>query len=39
MDRLSFFLSRELGRHVINKTELTGNYDLTLKWAPVNLGK
>jgi len=28
------FLSRQLGRKVIDKTGLTGNYDFTLKWAP-----
>jgi uncharacterized protein (TIGR03435 family) len=38
MDRLSYFLSRELERTVVNKTELNGSYDLTLKWMPANLG-
>lgn len=37
MDRFSYFLSRELGRAVVNKTELNGSYDLTLKWTPANL--
>ena len=27
-------LSRELGRDVIDKTEIKGRYDLTLKWTP-----
>jgi uncharacterized protein (TIGR03435 family) len=27
-------LSRELGRGIIDKTEIKGRYDLTLKWTP-----
>jgi uncharacterized protein (TIGR03435 family) len=27
-------LSRELGRDIIDKTEIKGRYDLTLKWTP-----
>jgi uncharacterized protein (TIGR03435 family) len=38
MARLSFFLSRELGRPVADKTGLDGTYDLTLKWTPSNSG-
>ena len=37
MDVFSELLSRmpeTQGRVVVNKTGLTGNYDLTLKWAP-----
>jgi uncharacterized protein (TIGR03435 family) len=28
------FLSSEVGRRVVNKTGLTGNYDITLTWMP-----
>jgi uncharacterized protein (TIGR03435 family) len=31
---LTAWLSRELGRVVINKTELTGEYDYALEWTP-----
>jgi uncharacterized protein (TIGR03435 family) len=34
LSNLVRFLSRQLGRKVIDKTGLTGNYDFTLKWAP-----
>ena len=27
-------LSRELGRDIIDKTEIKGRYDLTIKWTP-----
>jgi uncharacterized protein (TIGR03435 family) len=27
-------LSRQLGRLIVNKTGLKGNYDFTLKWTP-----
>jgi len=29
-----FFLSRLLGRSVIDKTELTGKFDITANWTP-----
>ena len=31
---LASVLSQQLGRTVLDKTELKGNYDLTLKWTP-----
>ena len=34
MENLARILSDRLGRHVLDKTGLTGNYDFTLKWAP-----
>jgi uncharacterized protein (TIGR03435 family) len=34
ISNLAGFLSRQLGRKVIDKTGLTGIYDFTLKWAP-----
>jgi uncharacterized protein (TIGR03435 family) len=34
MDRLVFCLSDVLGRTVIDKTGLTGNFDINLKWTP-----
>jgi uncharacterized protein (TIGR03435 family) len=34
MDMLADILSRFAGRPVVNKTGLTGRYDLTLKWTP-----
>jgi uncharacterized protein (TIGR03435 family) len=34
MDMLANALSRFAGRPVVNKTGLTGRYDLTLKWTP-----
>jgi uncharacterized protein (TIGR03435 family) len=30
-------LSRELGRNVIDRTGITGRYDVTLKWTPVTI--
>ena len=32
--QLAYQLSLQLGRRVIDKTELTGKYDFTLEWAP-----
>ena len=29
-------LSRQLGRTILDRTGLTGNYDLTLRWSPDN---
>jgi uncharacterized protein (TIGR03435 family) len=34
MDRLAFCLSDVLGRPVVDKTGLTGNYNIDLKWTP-----
>jgi len=34
LDMFAEVLSRQLGRLVVNKTGLTGKYDLTLKWTP-----
>jgi uncharacterized protein (TIGR03435 family) len=34
MNMLADVLSRFVGRPVINKTDLTGRYDFTLKWMP-----
>jgi uncharacterized protein (TIGR03435 family) len=34
MDRLVFCLSDVLGRPVVDKTGLAGNYDIDLKWTP-----
>jgi uncharacterized protein (TIGR03435 family) len=34
MQQLSNFLSEQLGRSVIDKTDLDGKYDFTLKWMP-----
>jgi uncharacterized protein (TIGR03435 family) len=28
------FLTRQLGYHVIDKTGMTGNYDIALNWTP-----
>jgi bla regulator protein BlaR1 len=36
LDLLVHELSQTLGRTVINKTGLTGNYDYTLSWTPEN---
>jgi len=32
--QVAYQLSLQLGRRVIDKTELTGKYDFTLDWAP-----
>jgi len=37
MENLSHILSSQLGRTVVDKTGLTGNYDYTLKWIPDNV--
>jgi uncharacterized protein (TIGR03435 family) len=34
MDKLAFILSDALGRTVVDKTGVTGNYDIDLKWTP-----
>jgi uncharacterized protein (TIGR03435 family) len=34
LDMLAEMLSHQLGRLVVNKTGLNGNYDFTLKWTP-----
>ena len=34
MDRLAFCLSDVLRRTVVDKTGLSGNFDITLKWTP-----
>jgi uncharacterized protein (TIGR03435 family) len=39
MDRFARGLSNELDREVVNHTGLTGNYDITMKWAPYALHK
>jgi len=37
-EMLSHVLARQLGRTVVNKTGLTGNYDYTLQWTPDDVG-
>jgi len=34
MSQLTWFLSLRLGRDVLDKTGLTGNYDFELAWTP-----
>jgi len=34
MENMASMLSNLTGRHVVDKTGLTGKYDLTLKWSP-----
>ena len=34
MNRFADWLSRQLGRKVVDKTELAGKYDFTLRWTP-----
>jgi bla regulator protein blaR1 len=34
LDMFAQVLSRQIGRLVVNKTGLKGNYDFTLKWTP-----
>jgi uncharacterized protein (TIGR03435 family) len=34
LDNFVFSLSNEVSRLVVNKTGLTGNYEITLKWTP-----
>ena len=37
IDMLAHVLSRQLGRTVVDKTGLTGNYDFTLDYTPDNM--
>jgi uncharacterized protein (TIGR03435 family) len=37
MERFAFCLSDTLGRAVVDKTGLTGKYDIDLKWTPDEL--
>jgi uncharacterized protein (TIGR03435 family) len=37
-EMLSHVLAQQLGRTVVNKTGLTGNYDYTLQWTPDDVG-
>lgn len=37
-ETLSHVLAEQLGRTVVNKTNLTGNYDYTLQWTPDDVG-
>ena len=38
LEFLAQVLSRQIGRTVIDKTGLTGNYDYTLEWTPDDAG-
>ena len=37
-EMLAHVLAGQLGRTVLNKTALTGNYDFTLQWTPDDMG-
>jgi uncharacterized protein (TIGR03435 family) len=37
-EMLSHILAQQLGRTVVNKTGLTGNFDYTLQWTPDDVG-
>jgi uncharacterized protein (TIGR03435 family) len=37
-EMLAHVLAQQLGRTVVNKTALTGNYDYTLQWTPDDVG-
>lgn len=39
MDVLAQFLARQVGRNVLNRTGLTGFYDMALKWSPDELAE
>ena len=39
LKNLASFLSEVVGRSVVDKTGLTGDYDLALKWSPDELAE